>query len=1198
MGLGSRCARWATGTALAVAAFNPTTAEALDVPPAAKDQPPAVTVAAGENVRNASIAVDSDGTASIAWTMRAPSGGHPLVYCRLPRGATACARTQTLIPADADSFGTDVLIPDPGHIIILDERCCSPNATFAVESTDGGLTFGTPHAIGNQSVVSSGNVEAAAAGPGPFQVSLLSSGSGSGIRYQTAPIAGPETDANALLGGVSHQWYGGGIAFVDPTTPIVASTDLDTTYVQRFNGSGDQNLASGWRPQKGIPNENDPHLVGGPGGVFLMTRIKATPGSDLNNAYAVRPYKPSDDSFGAPVRVTEVGPPIFGTLREDGGGGLGAAWISHGSTTDKGKTEDPLRYASSADGGRTWKTITLANTTGAVGYDLRTGLAPDHGGWVLTDHNDAGPLQAIVVPAGGAQSVAGGGTGTGSGTGAGAGSCLTTVQITAKATATGLNGGCLKALGGGKYTADGDIRINGIDFIGAASSTRAVRGGAAHAASSGGKLDIDTTTNTVTASGAVSEKAGSVTLNTGTLKWDLDQTTKFTGLDNFHANLLGFGITGEANVQFVKGGTTISAHMQLPDPIAVTGDTTLHTDQAHGLLLDKIHVGVDPPKEVDVGVLRIKQLSVDYDAASDSFGGFAIMELIAGGEIKASFGFKHGQFDHASGVYGGPPLPLVIYAPDVTLNKLGFAAATTAKTLGPGNTEITVPGLHLAGGVEIGVGTAGGTSVVSVDALPAGFPGVSPGAGGLTFDFPSGNYPAHVGAGGKVKVLGIELGAGTADFYTSGLFRFSSSFALGTKTLGASANVAGAVDVPSGSFYAEGDSEVCVIACVSGSAIISSIGVAACADLYLVNVGVGYKWSDGAHVYFKGCDVGDYKPAGLRSVRDVRAGGTGSVTLKGGVPEGVIKVTGTGGVPGVTVTGPGGVSIASDPMNPGKPVAKDGALMVPNGDDSTTTVLIASPVGGAYSVTSNGGGTVTKIEGADGLPPLSFTGGGTLSRGADIAAAGTPRVTGAGRRRTLQYGIAGLDPKQERVELFESSASGVLHKLGDAKAAAKLPFTVADGPAGTRRVVAVVTRGGVPSQKTVLTTFIAPGPITPGRAKAVRVARRGTTLDVSWHRAANAARYVMRVKLSDGRTDTYGIAPGRPLRVRVPNIEGRYHGAITVTGYTKNGRSGPAASASVRAKKATPVRKRRSGNGAQKHCPPPGTAGASLCRAG
>lgn len=68
------------------------------VPAAAPGQPQPITLTADSNAHKASIAVDTDGTAHVAWAVT-QSGGDQLVYCRVPRGATACEKTQTFTSA-------------------------------------------------------------------------------------------------------------------------------------------------------------------------------------------------------------------------------------------------------------------------------------------------------------------------------------------------------------------------------------------------------------------------------------------------------------------------------------------------------------------------------------------------------------------------------------------------------------------------------------------------------------------------------------------------------------------------------------------------------------------------------------------------------------------------------------------------------------------------------------------------------------------------------------------------------------------------------------------------------------------------------------------------------------------------------------------------------------------------------------------
>jgi hypothetical protein len=301
------------------------------VPAAAPSQPPPITLTSDSNAHKASIAVDTDGTAHVAWSVT-QGGGDQLVYCRVPRGASACEKTETFTNDSLSNFGTDVLVPDPQHVILLDEKCCNEH-TYAIESHDGGTTFGAPVDIGTGAVVNFFNTESAMAGPGPFSVSLVSDGSGGGIRYQVAPLGGPHQTGGASLSQGSGQWYGGGQALVDSTTPMVAFSDLESTFWRIFDptlGSSDYQDATKWKDAVAIPGNEEPKLQGGPGGVYLLTNTKTNPSSSTNDSYVVRRFNPGDQTFAPPVLVSDVGDEIFGTFREDLGGGLAAAWIANG----------------------------------------------------------------------------------------------------------------------------------------------------------------------------------------------------------------------------------------------------------------------------------------------------------------------------------------------------------------------------------------------------------------------------------------------------------------------------------------------------------------------------------------------------------------------------------------------------------------------------------------------------------------------------------------------------------------------------------------------------------------------------------------------------------------------------------------------------------------------------------------------------
>jgi len=98
-----------------------------------------------------SIAVDSSGNAFIAWANTKDLAGADnfVQYCVLPVGATACAHSGNLIPADAAKFIDGVhVLSDGGTLVVLADvfGTAGSNAADYVpvqewQSTDGGASF-------------------------------------------------------------------------------------------------------------------------------------------------------------------------------------------------------------------------------------------------------------------------------------------------------------------------------------------------------------------------------------------------------------------------------------------------------------------------------------------------------------------------------------------------------------------------------------------------------------------------------------------------------------------------------------------------------------------------------------------------------------------------------------------------------------------------------------------------------------------------------------------------------------------------------------------------------------------------------------------------------------------------------------------------------------------------------------------------
>src|SRR5947209_18109014 len=107
----------------AVAAWVcPAAAAGATLPPPASGEPAPFAITSSANVHHPSIAVEGNGTAHIAWTAyHAAGGADQLMYCRLPRGATACDVTHSWVEDSGDSTGTDVLVT--GNLVqIVDQR--------------------------------------------------------------------------------------------------------------------------------------------------------------------------------------------------------------------------------------------------------------------------------------------------------------------------------------------------------------------------------------------------------------------------------------------------------------------------------------------------------------------------------------------------------------------------------------------------------------------------------------------------------------------------------------------------------------------------------------------------------------------------------------------------------------------------------------------------------------------------------------------------------------------------------------------------------------------------------------------------------------------------------------------------------------------------------------------------------------------
>ena len=109
----------------------------------------------------------------------------------------------------------------------------------------------------------------------------------------------------------------------------------------------------------------------------------------------------------------------------------------------------------------------------------------------------------------------------------------------------------------------------------------------------------------------------------------------------------------------------------------------------------------------------------------------------------------------------------------------------------------------------------------------------------------------------------------------------------------------------------------------------------------------------------------------------------------------------------------------------------------------------------------------------------------------------------------------------------------------------RIHFHPALGPAGTRTLVAIVSRDGIPQQRVVLGSYHAPAAPKPGGVHHLRATRRGNRLTVSWARARHALRYVVVVRFGHGLSSERHLGPhARRVVFRSPLV--RYGATVAI----------------------------------------------------
>jgi hypothetical protein len=1079
-----------------------------------------------------SVLVDAAGTGQIAYTTTPPAQQSVLHDCVLMRGQTGCAANTGLVPpepGDDPAYNEDDDGPTPlaigNELLMIDHRY--PNVetlpdgssgypTFLWTSEDGGQTFTGPGTIGNLAV--SGN--AIVFGGDQPQIGVITDTTTGGTLFQATP-PGAYTSTRLFLGDQGpNEAYNGRLA-EDGNLPVAEFSDLSNhIFIREYNGVGDIDSSSSWSVAE-INGQGYSRLVGGPSGVRLL--YQKTYSGPLFVQRIVH-GQPS----GAPAQVTPNTNfnHAYYAITEDASGGLTVGWFNANTAA---------LYVQNSSDGLHWSAPQIIAEHLNDPSNLSLGSAGDGGGFAAFQVPEPGGPSGsqIDVAAFGsfaATGLKGLGNLDGDGIGGIGGDPLGSVSC------TDVHFGDIDAIAeagcflrdpahptSGAAVIQGEIRLNGLEII----------------PDAGVEIVIDPRRHTINTTGMVSvvlrtPEIGDLTLYHGALHLDLagslaDAGQKLVDLSNSAFSLEGFPIDGSINIQIQHDSVVIPISLRLPRYMGgVTGQATLLANNATGLQLSSLHIGV---ADLVLGALEIKDLNIDYTEQGDVWAGSAMLDIPAGSPyfaIAVAVRFDKGDFTMGSF--------------DVTVPFPGVPIFTDTYLDGFG------------GGFDIHPSSRRFFGSVTIGAIPLDPPNYTIGVTGtVAITFINGG-PVVVEVDGDGAVHGYDIANGKLIFQTNGYFEVDGNVDIDLDVAELRAGIQAFVDLPSREFSASANGELLVAGedIASAQAVVSSIGVAACGSAFDVNAGFSYPWggTPSVSVGFGGCDISSYvvAPVGKAAAASAASGGArrpvATVATAAGAPFEDIAITGAGAPPSVILHGPRGQTLTPVPFGPGDAAAA--AIALPSPKNDTSYVMIRHPGAGSWTVSAAAGSsTITAVEDARGYAAPKIT----------------AHVGGHGTTRNLSYSVT---TRPGLSIAFAEHAKRTYHLLGRAsRAHGTLRFTAAAGTAGTRTIDAIVSDDGVQREIIPVTSYHAPGPATPGKVHSLRVSKHGTRFHVRFGAATNTSYYDVTVTGSDGRHLLLIIRAGSHS-LTFPVLGYNDHLTVSVTGVSALGRRGRLVSARAR----------------------------------
>lgn len=1076
---------------------------------------------------NPQVLVDAAGTGQIAYSVTPSAGGGSVLHdCVLMRGHTGCASNAALVPPESGDprFNIDEQGPVPlaigNELLMVDHRF--PNVetlpdgttgypTFLWTSEDAGRSFTGPGTIGNLEITGNAIVFG---GANP-QIGVITDTTTGGTLFQATPPGAFSSKVLNLGDQGPDEAYDGRLA-LDGSNPVAEFQDLSNhIFIREYNGVGDVNSSSSWSVSE-ISGQGYSRLVGGPSGVWLLYQKTFSGPLFIQRIVHGAPS-------GAPHQVTPNSnfTHAYYAITEDKSGRLTVGFFTSGPNN---------LYVTSSTNGSRWSAPQVIARHLDSPSRLVLDAAADGGGFAAFQEPEPGGVSGsqVDVAAFGsfaATHVPGLGNLDGGGIGGIGGDPL------ASTSCTDVHFGDIDAIAeagcflrdpsnptSGAAVIAGEIRLNGLEII----------------PDAGVQIVIDPRRHTINSTGSVrvvlrAPGVGDITLWHQAIHADLAGSLASSGHTLFDfdtstaSTLKGFPFDASIDVEIRHDGVAIPVSLKLPAYMGgVTGQATLLADNANGLMLSSLHIGVP---DLLLGALEVKDLDIDYAATGNVWAGKATLNIPAGTPyfgIAVAVRFDDGDFTMGS-FNVNVPFPGVPIFTDSYLDGFG-------------------------GGFDIHPDRRSFHGSITVGAIPLDPPNYTIGVTGtVTITFVNGG-PVVLEADGSGSVHGFGIANAELIFQTNGYFEVNGNVDIDLAVAELKAGMDAFVDLPGKEFSADvnGDLSIAGASAISVQAVISSLGVAACGTEFGLHAGFSYPWggTPDASLGTGSCDLSPFevKPVSVAAI----AGRPGrhpvaTVAASAGTPFEDIAVTGAGAPPSVILTSPSGKTVVPVAFGPGAAGAPAVALSVPR--TSTTYVMVRKPGAGAWRVSAAPGSSpITQVRQARGFAPPKLH----------------ARVSGRGAKRRLTYSVT----KRPGLSVaFAERAHRVYRIIGKAKGAhGTLRFTPAPGTAGQRTVYAIVTEGGVPRETVPVARYRAPNPATPARVRGLHVRRHGRRFRISFGSASGAAYYLLQVRGTDGR-HLLRVVRGRRHVLTLPVLGYKDHLTVTVTGVSSLGRHGRKASA-------------------------------------